>query len=146
MSKTKHSVLISYSHKDANTVKALMDAFNRYGISYWSDQEIRAGDNWMKEIETALEQASLFIIVVSPDFLASDWAMYEIGHAIARFKETGSNIVPLVVRAVKLPVLLQRFQSLDARSMSPDEIAKQIKTILENKETTAQQKNRGDRE
>jgi hypothetical protein len=139
MPKTKHSVFISYSHKDRNTVKALTDAFNRYGISYWSDQEIRVGDNWMKEIENALNQASLFIIMVSPDFVASNWAMYEIGHAIARSKETGTKIIPLIVREGKMPALLARFQWLDARSMKPDDIAKHIKTILENKETDAQQ-------
>lgn len=131
MADTKHSVFISYSHKDRETVKNLIDAFDRQEISYWSDQQIRAGENWKTEIENALNQASIFVILVSPDFAASDWAMYEIGHAISRSRETGAKLIPIIIREGKIPGLLQRFQWIDARSMKPDEVAMQIKSILE---------------
>jgi hypothetical protein len=105
----------------------------RQNISYWSDQQIHAGEDWLKKIENALDQASVFVIVVSPDFAVSDWAMYEMGYAISRSKETGAKIVPVIISDGKVPDLLLRFQWIDARAMKPDEFAKQVKNIITKK-------------
>ena len=48
-------------------------------VSLWADQNIRLGDKWESEIEKALDEASMYILLVSPEFAASDWVKYEVG-------------------------------------------------------------------
>jgi internalin A len=42
-------------------------------IRDWSDKEIRSGKPWKKEIQKALEQAQAAVLLVSPEFIASDF-------------------------------------------------------------------------
>ena len=131
MNKTGHKVFLSYSHKDKEIVNSFMKAFDQYGISYQADQQIRAGENWMKKIERALQEASIFVLFLSPDFLTSAWAMFEIGHAISRFKEGSTIIVPVMIRNSIVPDVLHRFMWIDARSTTPEVVAQELKKIVD---------------
>src|SRR5262245_23363500 len=42
-------------------------------FSIWSDQEIKAGENWHERIKTQMVQAKAVVLLVSPAFLASDY-------------------------------------------------------------------------
>ncbi len=44
-----------------------------FGLVRWDDSRIQPGDVWLKEIEGALERAQVALLLVSPDFLASDF-------------------------------------------------------------------------
>jgi hypothetical protein len=44
-----------------------------YGLQRWDDSRMRPGDIWLKEIEQALERAQVALLLVSPDFLASEF-------------------------------------------------------------------------
>lgn len=127
----KSKVFISYSHHDYETAMKLVDALTAENVTLWSDQQIRAGDKWESEILKALNEASVYVFLVSPDFVASDWAMYEIGHALARSKETGAPIVPVIIKNVIVPELLNRFHWIDAREISPKEFAEKIKHLVD---------------
>jgi internalin A len=70
-------IFISYSHQDADWLAKLQThlkpLMRNYPIDAWDDTRIQAGDEWQKEIEAALTQAQIAILLVSPDFLASDF-------------------------------------------------------------------------
>src|SRR2546421_2433710 len=75
------SVFISYAHEDEpwrERLEAHLSLLRRQGlIANWHDRQILAGEEWSQEIDEHLEAASIILLLISPDFLASDYC-YEI--------------------------------------------------------------------
>jgi hypothetical protein len=71
------NVFVSYSHKDEkykNEFRVWMTSLERTGkVHFWHDQEIEAGDFWEREIFGAMALAKLAVLLVSQDFIASDF-------------------------------------------------------------------------
>ncbi len=42
-------------------------------IDFWDDSKIQSGQKWLDEIEKALSEATVAILLLSPDFFASDF-------------------------------------------------------------------------
>ncbi|MGO4127410.1 toll/interleukin-1 receptor domain-containing protein [Inquilinus sp. YAF38] len=93
---------ISYSHADEKALERLhkhMAMLRREGdISTWTDNQVLAGDSVDTEISKNLEDSGIFIALLSPDYLASNYC-YE--KEFARAQElclAGSmRIVPVVI-------------------------------------------------
>lgn len=99
----KTSIFISYSHQDKKYLEWLqkhLKAFQRQNrqIEVWDDTKIKAGDKWKKEIESALEKASVAFLLVSKDFLSSDFVMdEEIPKLLQKCSEEGTWIIPIIL-------------------------------------------------
>lgn len=94
---------VSYSHRDEG-LRAELDTYlkllHRQGLlASWSDRCITAGDDWKGQIDAALERAHLVLLLVSADFLASDYCMdVEMGRALERAHLGQTVLVPIIVR------------------------------------------------
>ena len=93
---------ISYSHRDENYLERLrvhLSVLKRErAITEWYDRDILAGDVLDDEIAGQLESSQLFVPLVSPDFLASNYCYErEMSKAIEMHKAGILRIVPVVV-------------------------------------------------
>lgn len=95
-------VFISYSHKDEEAMKELdkfLGPLERKGeISIWTDRNILPGQNWKAEILNELESADLTLLLVSANFLDSNFIHdEEIPRAFKRREEAGKHVVPIIL-------------------------------------------------
>lgn len=97
------SLFFSYAHEDErfkDVLETHLKILQRQGtISVWSDREIEAGGNWRGEIMKELEKADIILLLVSPDFIASDFC-YEVEMKTALERNTKSEVtvIPIIVR------------------------------------------------
>ena len=93
---------ISYSHHDVGVLNQLLDhlaVLKRTGyIDEWFDREILAGDVLDDNIERELENADLFLLLISPKFIASEYCVgREMRKAIERHKADEARVVPIII-------------------------------------------------
>jgi internalin A len=95
----------SYSHKDEslrNELETHLKLLQRVGlIEAWHDRKIEAGDDWKKEIDKNLEDADIILLLVSADFIASDYCYEkEMKRALERHEKKEARVIPVIVRDV----------------------------------------------
>lgn len=93
---------ISYSHHDKAVLERLhvhLANLTRGGhIETWYDRDILAGSELDAEINRELEAANLFLLLVSPDFIASDYCVErEMKRALERHAAGTARVVPVIV-------------------------------------------------
>lgn len=111
-------VFISYCHRDETHRKRLethLSGLHRQGlIECWTDRKILAGDAWGASIDDALASADLIVLLVSPEFVGSEYCYsIEMRRALERHAAGEARVVPVVVRPTdweKTP--LARLQAL----------------------------------
>lgn len=98
MPRTK--IFVSYSHKDREYLERLRVHFSslkREGnVEFWADTQIEPGDRWKDEIKKALDGAAVAILLISADFLDSDFIIeHELPKLLAAEEKRGLTILPL---------------------------------------------------
>lgn len=121
-SRTRNSAFISYSHHDSAYLQRLQTHLSYYiradQIDVWDDTRIKAGSKWREEIEKALQVANVAVLLISADFLASDFiATNELPPLLTAAEIEGVTILPVIVSysAFKHTELAQ-FQSVNPPS------------------------------
>ena len=94
-------VFISYSHADRKWLERLqvhLRPLIRDSIAdIWDDTRIQAGDKWSVEIREALEAASVAVLLISADFLASDYVQSEELPALLKAAEQRGLLILQVI-------------------------------------------------
>jgi flagellar biosynthesis GTPase FlhF len=96
-------VFISYSKQD----KALRDGLLSHlrplegaGIITWHDRQILPGTQWDAEIKARLNAADIILLLISADFLATDYCtQVEIPAALQRHKAGEATVMPVILRS-----------------------------------------------
>jgi len=96
-------VFISYSHKDEtwkhklSTHLLVLEKENL--LELWCDRDIRPGQEWLDKIERNLLSAKVGILLISADFLVSEFVTrQEIPLLLRKHKQDGLHLVPVLLR------------------------------------------------
>ncbi len=100
-------VFYSYSHKDEelrDQLETHLSTVKRLGlIKSWHDRKIGPGEEWAREIDTRLKTAHIILLLISADFLASDYCyLNEMQQALERHEEGTARVIPIILREVDL--------------------------------------------
>jgi nucleotide-binding universal stress UspA family protein len=115
----RNGVFISYSHADAEWLQRLqkhLKPLQREGIEVWDDTRLRAGERWRDEIRDALADAKVAILLISADFLASDFIVTdELPPLLKAAEDEGAIILPVILSPCRFARMesLSRFQSVN---------------------------------
>ena len=140
-------IFISYSHRDQEALERLhihLAPLRSEGlIDTWYDRQILAGERIDEEIGKELESCDPFLMLVSPDFLASDYCVNrEMKRALERHREGAAHVIPIIVEPcdwLSSPLGELKALPLDGESISkwtnPNsaylDVVKELRRILE---------------
>lgn len=100
--KKKKKVFFSYSRRDIrqrNKLNKHLSLIQRQEmIDAWYDQMIRPGERWEDEIMDQLHSADIVLLLISSEFLASDYCYKEMNIALEREKKGQAQVIPIVLR------------------------------------------------
>ena len=99
----KIRVFFSYSHKDKNLrdeIDTHLAGLKRQNlICSWYDGMIGPGEDWKEDLDARLEGSRLILLLISPDFIASDYCYdVEMRRAIERHDRGESIVIPIILR------------------------------------------------
>lgn len=97
------TAFVSYSHQDDDLREELdkhLTMLKRQGvIDLWHDRRITAGEELDDAIDAALERAQVALLLVSPDFIASDYCYKrEMTRAMERHEAGDARVLPIILR------------------------------------------------
>jgi TIR domain len=100
-----YEVFISYAHEDRPYLNELIAHLGilrkRKLISTWHDADISPGTEWESQIMKRLNSAQIILLMVSADFINSDFAYSkEMELAIQRHKANEARVIPIILRPV----------------------------------------------
>lgn len=103
MSAKPIKIFYSYSHKDEKYREALDTHLSilkrKQIIDEWHDRKILAGSLWESEIDKNLQDADIILLLVSSDFIASDYCYKkEMEQALERHALKKSIVIPVILR------------------------------------------------
>ncbi len=98
-------VFFSYAHEDEQLrdelAKHLKLLERQKVITAWHDRKITAGTEWSGQIDKHLESAKIILLLVSADFLASDYCYdVELKRAMERHEAKEARVIPVILREV----------------------------------------------
>ena len=102
------SLFYSYAHEDEGLRQKLethLRVLRRGGlIAEWHDRDIKAGDDWKTEIDRHLTSADIVLLLVSADFIASDYCWgEEMTKALERHARGEAKVIPVILRHCRWP-------------------------------------------
>lgn len=119
----KKKIFISHSHQDDDKwlleVKKNLKVLKFFGqndFEVWDDEKIDSGQDWKTEIKKALKESTAAILLISTNFLASDFIVNEeLQPLLERAKNEGTLILPLILSPCRFASIesLNKFQSVN---------------------------------
>lgn len=144
------NIAICYAHEDDALRERLvkqLSVLRRQGlIALWHDREISAGKEWTYELSTQINKAQIILLLISADFIASDYCYsIEMRQAIERHERGEARVIPIILRHVywqgtpfgKLqtlpldaqPIMASNWNTLDEAFFN---VAEGIRKVVEN--------------
>lgn len=98
------TIFFSYCHTDEalrDRLETSLHALKRQGlIDTWHDRRIIVGEDFDGEVRHELERADVILLLISPDFIASDYCYdVEMKRALERHADREARVIPVILRA-----------------------------------------------
>jgi len=94
-------IFVSHSHKDQIACQALVDALRGAGADVWYDEHSMGSGKLMEVVERELRARPVFVVILSPAALTSEWVRDESSWAYRLYKRDSRRIIlPVLVEAV----------------------------------------------
>lgn len=142
---SRPAIFVSYSHRDERMLRSLLPYLKQLQFQnlaeIWTDQDLKGGDRWREEIEQALDSATVAVLLISQEFLASRFICEEELPRVLRRQQDGKMTVlpvylsPSTVTSTTIPfsdkdglrraVVLSDFQGFG----TPDRTIKELPPI-----------------
>jgi TIR domain len=100
----KH-VFISYKHEDLDFAENVQSRLERARFKTWMDSHIQAGAEWRAQIDQALRDAFVMVVIMTPEAKASEYITYEWSFAVGM----GLKIIPIKLKPMSLHPRLSAF-------------------------------------
>jgi TIR domain len=140
-------LFFSYSHRDEDMRDELekhLSVLRRKGvISGWHDRRILAGEEWRGQIDSHLSAARVILLLVSANFLASDYCWdVEMTTAMQKHETGEAVVIPVILRSCDwkgapfgklqaLPTDAKPVTEWSSRAAAFENIAKGIRRVVE---------------
>ncbi len=140
-------IFYSYAHDDE---KFRNELHNHFGllrqqrlITEWYDRDIDAGADWKDQIDNHLNMAHIILLLISADFIASEYCYsIEMQRALERHQSGSARVIPILLRPAnweeapfaKLQVLPRNKEAISTwenQDLAYTEIAIAIRAIVE---------------
>ncbi len=108
----RNKVFVSYSHLDKEFLEDIKRHFKPFlkDIDFWDDSKIQPGQIWKEEIKSAINQCKVAILLVSTDFLGSDFiSTDELPPLLEAAEKKGAVILTVILK----PCLFEEFNALN---------------------------------
>lgn len=108
MKKKSIDVVCCYARTDQHflyTLRSHLSPLQREErITLWADIDIDAGDEWDQEIRRRLDTAHIILLLISPDFINSEYCYsVEMRRALERHERREARVIPIILRPVSWP-------------------------------------------
>jgi hypothetical protein len=117
--KKRNKVFISYSHLDKEYLTDIQRHFKPFlnQIDFWDDTKIQPGQKWKNEIRNAIDETKVAILLLSTDFLGSDFiSSNELPPLLESAEKDGTVILIVILK----PCLFEEFNELNQfQAMNP---------------------------
>ena len=123
----QRKTFLSYSRVNKDFALRLAKELKSEGFDIWLDQlDIPAGSRWDREVERALKESEIFMIILTPASVDSENVLDEIGYAI----DNGKRFLPVLLENCEVPLRLRRFQYVDFTNKDFDDGVESAKDLL----------------
>ncbi len=112
----RRSVFISHAHADNDPCDRYAEALSARGFDVWYDRtDLRAGQRLSAEIARELQHRRAFIVMLSPDSVASYWVRLETDTYLDLMADDPERIlIPVRIKPCEVPTLLRAHLWVDA--------------------------------
>lgn len=124
---TATTIFISHSSQDNAWCRPFVAALKGKGLDVWYDEQgLTGGSAWVATLQREAQARDIFVLVVTPESIASQWCQEEIQLALA----TRRVILPVLCKPTKVEGFLLTRQWIDALDAGPEAAAERVAAAL----------------
>lgn len=123
-------IYLSYSYDDVSLIDKIKEALIEYGYETLSANDVKMGEMLYNSIFDIIKTSDYFVILLSENYINSEHSQSELYRIVGYAKSLEKSILPVLLADMKVPFDLSNISYLDAKNLSPTEIAEKMVITL----------------